>query len=108
MPPAPVEERRRHKRYPLAAGIHFQHGPSQQEFPARTADISDGGLLMKVPATAPLQVGHPLTVHLSEVPGTGWEHYRGEPTPATVVRVDRSTLLNSGHLTVGVRFATRA
>ena len=98
------QERRQHRRYPLAAGMQFHHGPSRREIHARSMDISAGGMRMCVPATAPVSSGQPLRVYMGgtrcpELVGMG-----DKPISATIVRVDRSGLITTGQLTIGVRF----
>ena len=99
-----AKERRIHQRIPLTTSIQFQHDPSQRAFPARCVDISAGGLRMYVPATTPVQPGH--TVRLDtmglnrpDVPAT-----EADTVLATVVRVDRRSLLSAGNLAIAVRF----
>ena len=99
------QERRQYRRYPLATGLQFHHGPSRREIPARSVDISAGGMRMCVPATAPVSPGQPLRVNMGgtcrpELAGMG-----DKPVSATIVRVDRNGLITTGHLTIGVRFA---
>jgi len=97
-------DRRRHVRYPMATTVQFYHGPSRREFPARTVDISSGGLLMYIPASVPVAPGQPIRLTIGchnrpELAGLG-DH----PLDATIVRVDRHKMLSLGHLPVGVRF----
>ena len=59
---------------------------------------------MCVPATAPVSSGQPLRVYMGgtrcpELVGMG-----DKPISATIVRVDRSGLITTGQLTIGVRF----
>jgi len=102
----PSAERRRHQRYPLATSIDFFHGPSRRDFPARCVDISEGGMLMYVPAKTPVQAGQPIRLNLQGVTRPDVGHMAEEPMDATVVRVDRQKLLSIGHVAVGVKFAS--
>jgi hypothetical protein len=86
-------------------GVQFYHPPSQRQFPARTVDISRTGTLMYVPATAPVQVGHAVRVNIPSIPHPEFAGIGPNPIDATVVRVDRKSLLPLGHVTVGIRFA---
>ena len=97
--------RRRYVRYPLATTVQFYHGPSRRAFPARTVDISSGGLLMHVPASTPVAPGQPIRLTLGNHEGCEAVGLDGGPIHATIVRVDRRGLLDQGHLPVGVRFA---
>ena len=97
-------DRREHQRYPLATSVQFYHGPSQREFPARSIDISAGGMLMYVPAATPVQPGQAIRL---KVGGIGRPEFAGldeNPVDATVIRVNRRALLAGGYLAVGVRF----
>ena len=101
----PSTERRAHPRYPLATSVQFFHGPSQRDFPARCVDISVGGLLMHVPAAAPVQSGQPVRLSMGGVDRPEFAGLGGKPLDGTIVRVNRQTLIEKGHLAVGVRFA---
>jgi c-di-GMP-binding flagellar brake protein YcgR len=98
-------ERRKHPRYPLAAGVDFYHGPTRRSFPARCVDISQGGLLMLVPAGTPVQPGQSVRLGLGSARRPELAPLSRQSVDATVVRVDRQALLSAGHLAVGVRFA---
>ena len=104
----PTAERRQHQRFPLAMGVQFFHGPSRRDFPGRCVDLSDGGMLMHVPPTTPVRVGHPIRLDAAAVP-RGESRRAGEtPIDATIVRVDHHCLLTAGNLAVGVRFLATA
>ncbi|MCE5277961.1 MAG: PilZ domain-containing protein [Planctomycetaceae bacterium] len=97
-------ERRVHRRYPLAAGVSFVHAPSQRRFPARCVDISRGGLQVYVPAAAPLKAGQPIRLDLPKVEGD-LEELDQRCVDCTVIRIDRTTLLDKGYISVGLQFA---
>ena len=104
MPAAGPDERRRNRRYPLSAGMNFYHAPSQREFPARSVDISKGGMLMHAPISTPLKVGQQLRL---TVPGVERPEFAGlsdRTVDGTVVRVDRDGLVEKGCVAVGVMF----
>jgi len=105
MPESIPRERRLHPRYPLPTAVQFFHGPSQREFPARCVNISAGGLLMYVPMAVPVQPGQPVRLTVGGARRPEFAGLSEQPVDATVVRVDRASLLTSGHLAVGVRFA---
>ena len=102
MSATPSTERRRHQRYPLATSVQFFHAKSQRDFPGRSVDVSDGGMLMFVPATVPLHAGQNIRLNASALPART-DHTPGQ-RDATVVRVDRNALLSAGHIAVGVQF----
>ena len=101
----PDDERRAHPRYPLATSAEFYHGPTQRDFPARCVNISEGGMLMYVPAHTPVQPGHPVRVGVGGINRPEFAPLGAAPVDATIVRVDRRKLIREGHLAVGVRFA---
>jgi len=59
---------------------------------------------MYVPATVPVQPGQTLRVTVGSVSRPEFAGLSEKPVDATVARVDRTALLKSGHLAVGVRF----
>ena len=89
----------------MATTVQFYHGPSRREYPARSVDISHGGMLMYVPAGVPVARGQPIRLTIGshgrpELAGLG-----NKPLDATIVRVDRKGMIELGHLPVGVRFS---
>ncbi len=104
MTAAPTAERRKHQRHPLPTTVQFYHAPSQREFPGRCVDISAGGLLMYVPASTPIQPGHPIRMHITTATRPEFAIASDKPVEAAVVRVDRGKLLATGHVAVGVKF----
>ena len=97
-------ERRKHPRHPLATSVQFHHGPSRRDFPGRCVDVSEGGMLMYVPAHVPAQPGHTIRLTVGSLNRPEFEGLNGRPVDATVVRVSRDRLLGSGSLALGVRF----
>jgi len=59
---------------------------------------------MYVPAATPLQVGHAVRLEMGAVSRPEFAGLANTPIPATVVRVDRRSILSSGHLAVALRF----
>jgi len=99
----PPTDRRQHVRRPLAVSVQFHHAPSRREYPGRCVDVSEGGMLMYVPAATPVKAGHAIRVAIPPTsPGQTDNGY--QPVEATVVRVDRHAMLSMGHLAVGVKF----
>lgn len=117
-------ERRQHPRHPLCVAVELCHSPTGREYPARSVDVSQGGVLMLIPPTAPIQPGHAVRLTLrypdkaaeptADRDSTSAPHEpddtvrpfcRDIPLSAEVVRVDRQQLLASGQLAVAVRFS---
>ena len=114
MTDVPTTDRRRHQRYPLSTGVQVYHEPSRGELPARAVDISDGGMLMVMPVSAPVKAGQPVRLRIRRMPaldrfGQGPAGPLGAlgnmPLKARIVRVQRRGLLTTGRLAVGVEFA---
>ena len=99
------KDRRRHPRHPLATTVEFFHGPSRRKYPARSVDISDGGMLMYIPVGVPVAQGQPIQVTIGSHGRPELAELSNRPLDATVVRVDRRKMLDLGHLPVGIRFA---
>ena len=98
-------DRRQHVRYPLATTVQFYHCPSRREFPARSIDMSAGGILLYVPAGTPVASGQPIQLKLGVHGRPEFAPLSDAPLDGTVVRVDRKRMLDMGHLPVGVRFS---
>ncbi len=97
-------DRRRSQRVPMAVAVQFFHGPTQREFPARSVDVSEGGMLMYVPAGAPVAAGQAVRVCVSAPTRPEFAGLAGKDITATIVHVDRQKMLVAGHLPVGIRF----
>jgi len=102
---SPLKERRISPRYQLATGVRFVHGPSRRDFPAKCVDISKSGLLMYVPAAAPVRPGQTVRMTLGSIDLEELAGLSDTTINGTIVRVNRQALLAEGHLAVGVRFA---
>lgn len=59
---------------------------------------------MYVPASVPVQPGHPIQVRMEAIARPEYVGLGEQELPATIVRVDRKSLVSMGHLAVGVRF----
>lgn len=57
MPQLADDDRRQHPRMPLVRGCKLLDQKSARFIPAETTNISQGGLLMRVPATRPFTAG---------------------------------------------------
>ena len=97
-----ASERRTYPRQASSANVEFLHHPTRRRFPGRCLDISRGGLLMYVPATAPLQVGHELDL---TVTGDAGEYVPARGIRGEIVRVNRQALISAGQVAVGVKFS---
>jgi len=102
----PSTDRRQFPRHPLATTVNFYHGPTRREYPARSVDISHGGMLVYLPAAAPVAPGQTIRVTIGSHGRPELSELSNRPLQATVVRVDRRGMLALGHLPVGVRFVT--
>jgi len=100
----PSSDRRQFVRYPLAATVQFYHCASRREFPARSIDMSRGGILVYVPAGTPVAPGQPIQLKLDVHGRPEFGRLSDSPLDGTVVRVDRAKMLSDGHLPVGIRF----
>jgi c-di-GMP-binding flagellar brake protein YcgR len=83
--------------------VQLRHAPTAREFPARSVDISPGGMLMYVPAETPVAVGQAVKVVMPAPAGGGLAE-SVETLDATIAHVDRDNLLLAGRLSVGVKF----
>lgn len=85
--------------------VQFYHGPSRREYPARSVNISFGGMLMYVPVGTPVAAGQPIRMTLGSHDRPEFAGLSERPLDATIVRVDRKKIVEVGHVPVGVRFA---
>ena len=98
-----VAERRRHPRLNCIAAVGLAHQASGREFRARCLDASVGGVLLRVPADAPLAAGQYVTVNFPAGSSTDLP-FAAAPHHGVIVRVDRSSLLAHGHNQAAVAF----
>ncbi len=96
--------RRNYRRYPVPVKVQVEHLASHREFPARAIDASAGGMLMYVPAAAPVKVGQAISLAISDVNQPDLTGLAGQERSATIRRVDRRALISAGHLAIGVAF----
>jgi len=89
----------------MATTVQFYHGPSRREYPARSVDISHGGMLMYVPASVPVSRGQPIRLTIGSTARPELAGLGDKPLDGTIVRVDRQKMLQLGHVPVGIRFA---
>ena len=103
MPTTPQSERRMHPRELFNTGVTFFLEQAGASYPARTVDLSKGGLLMQVPPAIPAKPG--MAVKISSNNNL-LSHLQNEDDSfaAQIVRVDRNHLLQTGQLEVAVKF----
>jgi hypothetical protein len=105
-----MAERRESVRTATQGRAMFYHPSSGRELPGRTINVSRGGLWMYVPPHAPLRRGQEIQfLELPEMAGGRADEQaasasRARPLPATILRVDRATLVSAGRISVAVRF----
>jgi c-di-GMP-binding flagellar brake protein YcgR len=100
----PVAERRRSARFPLSASITVHHLPSQRDFPARSVDASQGGMLLYLPAAAPMAPGQQVQLYIPAHDRQELADLSERTLLGRVVRVDRQRLPALGYLPVGIKF----
>ena len=99
---APIE-RRRDARQAVRLTARVAHEPSGRDFPCQVVDASPGGARLLVPVTMPVSVGHCVHVDPGGTIAEQVAAWTGRDLGATVVRVDRESLLSAGRITVGLR-----
>lgn len=104
----PSADRRQHTRQPLAGAVVMYHQPSQRQYVARAVDISQGGMMVYMPAAAPVGAGHEVQMTITGSLRPEFEEMRNKALAAQVVRVNRRPLTTAGHVAVGVRFEPEA
>ena len=97
-------ERRVHPRHQIPAGLTVEHAASKRSFPARAADLSEGGVAMFVPPTAPVQTGQEIDITFGWFADDSLGNFATQTHKAIIVRVDREPLLSKGHIEVGAQF----
>lgn len=103
----PQAERRAHPRHAVAQSVQFWHAPSRRSFPARSADLSQGGIKVCLPAAVPAITGQAVRLRIGESASAGDNllGLAGRDLDATIVRIDRNALMKDGYVTVGLQFA---
>ena len=100
-----TKNRRHHERRTYSTDLHFHHPTSNQYFPCRSVDVSTGGMLLRIPARSPVQVGNAIQLHVEPMGQPEWAINKYWSVPAKIVRIDRAPLLTDGHVSIGVQFA---
>ncbi len=98
----PVHERRQYKRHPLGCPAHLADEAGTCLVAGKTINISDGGLLMPVPAKAAPKPGRLLSLKLS-VPRSTPNTFLMEPIAGKAIIV-RHEPADNGACRVAVRF----
>jgi hypothetical protein len=88
----------------LARSVEFFHVPTRRNFPAMCRNISKGGMLMYIPASTPVQPGQAVRLHVTGLSLPAVADLAAQPIDATILRVDRQSLLADGQLSTAVRF----
>ena len=96
-------ERREHPRFKLVAKVEFHHEPTDRDFPAKSVDISAGGMMMYLPATVPVQTGQLINVTVGSLDNPEFAGL-DETIYGTITRVDREPLLATGNIAISVQF----
>lgn len=97
-------ERRRAERFSEVAAVRLHLAAAQQDFPARCRDVSVTGMYMYVPAATPIKKGQTIHIAVGDVAEPTLADLTGRKMPATVARVDRWALTETGRLGIGVHF----
>ena len=101
-------DRRKHERFPLASSVEVQLAATGKKYPGRSVDVSLGGMLVYLPASAPIVAGQELELTVTPSPAApapaGVAGAVARTRSARVVRVDRDGLVKLGRLGVAVQF----
>ena len=97
-------ERRRGLRIRQARPVQIFEPAASRYYGGQTEDVSTTGLRVELPASAPLQQGEVLSIHVGpSLCGQSLANRR-QMMPARVIWVDRNEAIRSGRLTAGVEF----
>ena len=105
MDDAQHSDRRQAQRFPEIAGVRLFLAAAEQDFPARCRDISATGMYMYVPAATPVKKGQSIRIAVGDVAEPAMADLTGREMPATIARVDRWALTETGRLGIGIQFA---
>jgi hypothetical protein len=101
-------DRRKHQRFPLASSVEVHLSATGRSYPARGVDVSQGGMLVYLPASAPVAAGQELELTVIPSPTApapaGAANAVARKRAGRVIRVDRDSLVRLGHLGVAVQF----
>lgn len=101
-------DRREHERFPLASAVMLHLAATDTSYPGRGVDVSQGGMLVYVPASAPIAAGQELELTVTPSPAApapaGIAGAVARKRAARVIRVDRDDLVKLGRLGVAVQF----
>lgn len=98
-------DRRQAERFPEVTSVRLRHAVTQQDFPARCRDVSSTGMYMYVPASTPVKKGQTIRVAVGTVAEPTLSDLADRELSATIARVDRWALTETGRLGIGIQFA---
>ena len=102
-----TKERRKHTRHTYSANLRFRRDDGKA-LPARSVDISSGGMLLNVLAYQDLFSGQTITLDLDadDVLDTFPDVYLpcSHDLQATIVRIERGRLSSNGYMSIAVQF----
>lgn len=102
-----IQERRKHVRHGYSANLRFRREDGKA-LPARSVDISSGGMLLNVLAYQDLFPGQTVTLDLDtdDVLDTFPDVYLpcSHDIQASIVRIERGCLSRNGYMSIGVEF----
>ncbi|MBN1943119.1 MAG: PilZ domain-containing protein [Phycisphaerae bacterium] len=103
-----IQERRRHRRHAYSTNLRFRREDGKA-LPARSVDISSGGMLLNVLAHQDLSVGQTITLDLDadDVLDVLPDVYlpSSHVLQAAIVRIERGRLSSNGYMSIAVEFA---
>ncbi|HYO09725.1 MAG TPA: PilZ domain-containing protein [Tepidisphaeraceae bacterium] len=102
--PVEAAERRRGLRVPQARPVKVYDASEAKYFGGQTADVSATGLRIQLPASAAVEPGKVVGVHVGLTSAGSALPNRRQMIPARVVWVDRS--FTRGHVLAGIEFIT--
>jgi hypothetical protein len=105
---ATPSNRRKHQRFPLASSVEIHLAATGKSYPGRGVDVSQGGMMVYLPASAPVSAGQELDLTVTPSPAApapaGVAGAVARKRAARVIRVDRDGLVKLGRLGVAVQF----
>jgi len=102
-----IQERRRYTRYAYSTNLRFRREDGRA-LPARSVDISSGGMLLNVLAYQDLVPGQTVTLDIDsdDVLDTFPDVYLpcSHVLQATIIRIERGRLSSNGYMSIAVEF----
>jgi hypothetical protein len=104
-----VQEKRRYTRHEYSGNLRFQRCSGGKLMPARSVNVSSGGMLLNVLAGEGLYEGQlillDLPAHYARLAPDDVKLPFLQSVPATIVRIERGDLKTNGYMSIGVRFS---